>query len=117
MRTILEFPINYSAEEAKERLRRYFDMYGFKTVMNGAEELKRGGSILLFGYYYIASQVAGNTVTLQAFIGKPGKSERDLEGFVGSVNKEKIRDILNEIREFLSMETMPTEEEWWSRNL
>ena len=102
MRTTIEIPISYSIDEANSRLRNYFGANGYIGVQNGAETVMRGGDRMVRGIWFIAPQVMQDKVILQGFVGKPGKSEKDLDGFVGAVVKAQARNDLGELQKILS---------------
>ena len=102
MRAIVEIPIK-SVEEANRCLNNYFCKNNYKAEKNGIEIVMRGGN-LLTGYWYISPKISSEKVILAAFMGKPGKYEEDLSGFVGSAFKSGVKSVLDDIKQNLLSE-------------
>lgn len=98
MRTTIEVPINYSADEATARLRDFFGAHGYVALQCGSQTLMRSSSSL----WYIFPQVLPDKVILQGFIGKPGRFEKGLDGFYGVALKAPARNALGELQQILS---------------
>lgn|GEM_PF-6237797 len=100
MRSTIEVPIGYSEDEANSRMKYFFGTHGYVPVQNGAEILMRGGDKIM-GVWYIAPNVMPGKVVLQGFIGRPGKSEKNLDGFVGALIKTQARNAMVELQQTL----------------
>ena len=103
MRTTIEVPINYPVEEAYTRLRDYFGAHGYTTIHQNDETLMLDKS----NFFYIFPQVLQDKVILQGFIGRPGKKEKDLDGFYGIALKAPARSALGELQQILSYAPTP----------